>query len=69
MTKKNGQAVGLKSVSDRDGLMVMTQNGMFLRCPVKDIRATGRSAQGVRIIKVASKDKVSSVAHVVAEED
>ena len=69
VTKKNGQAVRLKSVSDRDELMVMTQNGMFLRCPVKDIRATGRSAQGVRLIKLADKDRVSSVAHVVAEEE
>jgi len=69
VTKKNGQAVRLRSVSDRDELMVMTQNGMFLRCPVKDIRATGRSAQGVRLIKLASKDSVSSVAHVVAEEE
>lgn len=69
VTKKNGAAVGLKSVSDRDELMVMTQNGMFLRCAVKDVRSTGRSAQGVRIIKIADKDKVSSIAHVVAEEE
>lgn len=69
VTKKNGQAVRLKCVSDRDELMVITQNGMFLRCPVKDIRATGRSAQGVRLIKLTGKDSVSSVAHVVAEEE
>ena len=69
VTTKNGQAVRLKSVSDNDELMVITQNGMFLRCPVKDIRTTGRSAQGVRLIKLADKDRVSSVAHVVAEED
>jgi len=69
VTKKNGQAVRLKAVSDRDELMVMTENGMFLRCSVKDIRATGRSAQGVRLIKLAEKDRVSSVAHVIAEEE
>ncbi|MFA5090249.1 MAG: DNA gyrase subunit A [Candidatus Omnitrophota bacterium] len=67
VTKKNGRAVGLKTVSDRDELMVITQNGMFLRCPIKDIRSTGRSAQGVRLIKLTDKDKVSSVAHVIAE--
>jgi DNA gyrase subunit A len=66
---KNGQAVRLKSVSDKDELMVITQNGMFLRCPVKDIRSTGRSAQGVRLIKLTDKDRVSSVGHVVVEED
>ena len=69
VTKKNGQAVRLKAVSDRDELMVITQNGMFLRCLVKDIRATGRSSQGVRLIKLTDKDRVSSVAHVVVEEE
>ncbi|MCM8795772.1 MAG: DNA gyrase subunit A [Candidatus Omnitrophica bacterium] len=68
VTKKNGPVVGLKVVSDKDELMVMTQNGIFLRCPVKDIRTTGRSAQGVRLIKLEAKDRVSSVAHVVAED-
>ena len=69
VASKNGEAVALKSVSDKDELMVITQNGMFLRCAVKDIRATGRSAQGVRLIKLDSKDRVSSVAHVIAEEE
>ncbi|NLE91939.1 MAG: DNA gyrase subunit A [Elusimicrobia bacterium] len=69
VTAKNGPAVALKTVSDRDGLMVITQNGMFLRCEVKDIRTTGRSAQGVRLIKLQDKDKVSCIAHVVAEEE
>ncbi|MGE5197541.1 MAG: DNA gyrase subunit A [Deltaproteobacteria bacterium] len=69
VTPKNGQAVSLKTVSDKDELMVITQNGMFLRCPIKDIRTTGRSSQGVRLIKLADKDKVSSVAHVIVDED
>jgi len=68
VTAKNGPAVALKTVSDKDGLMVITQNGMFLRCAVKDIRTTGRSAQGVRLIKLQDKDIVSCIAHVVAEE-
>ena len=69
VTDKNGEAVSLKTVSDKDELMVITQNGMFLRCAVKDIRMTGRSAQGVRLIKLQDKDKVSCVAPVVAEEE
>lgn len=69
VTKKNGSAVKLRTVSDQDELMVITQNGMFLRCPVKDIRSTGRSAQGVRLIKLSDKDRVSSIAHVIAEEE
>ena len=69
VTDKNGGAVALKTVSDNDELMVITQNGMFLRCAVKDIRATGRSAQGVRLIKLQDKDCVSCVAPVIADEE
>ncbi|HTZ11324.1 MAG TPA: DNA gyrase subunit A, partial [Candidatus Margulisiibacteriota bacterium] len=38
VTDKNGEAVNLKAVNDNDELMVITQNGIFLRCAVKDIR-------------------------------
>jgi DNA gyrase subunit A len=69
VTDKNGAAVSLKAVSDDDELMAITQNGIFLRCAVKDIRETGRSAQGVRLIKLQDKDRVSCVASVIAEEE
>ncbi|TBR17457.1 DNA gyrase subunit A, partial [bacterium] len=69
VTDKNGEAVSLKTVSDNDELMVITENGMFLRCAIKDIRATGRSAQGVRLIKLQDKDRVSCVAPVITEDE
>ncbi len=69
VTDKNGETVSLKTVNDKDGLMVITQNGMFLRCAIKDIRQTGRSAQGVRLIKLQNKDHVSCVAPVIAEDE
>jgi DNA gyrase subunit A len=69
VTSKNGLAVSLKSVGDDDELMAITQNGIFLRCAVKDIRSTGRSAQGVRLIKLGSQDRVSCIAPVIAEEE
>ena len=69
VTEKNGEAVNLKTVNENDGLMVITQNGIFLRCAVKDIRETGRSSQGVRLIKLQDKDRVSCVAPVIAEEE
>jgi DNA gyrase subunit A len=69
VTDKNGEAVNLKAVNDNDELMVITQNGVFLRCAVKDIRETGRSSQGVRLIKLQDKDRVSCIAPVIAEEE
>jgi DNA gyrase subunit A len=69
VTSKNGPVVALKMVSDRDDIMLVTHGGMVVRCAVKDIRTTGRAAQGVRIIRLSSKDSVVSVASVVKEEE
>ena len=69
MTSKNGSVVGLNLVSDKDEIMIITTKGMIVRCAVKDIRATGRSAQGVRMIKLEKGDKVVSVARVIKEEE
>ncbi|MFQ5680874.1 MAG: DNA gyrase subunit A [Candidatus Omnitrophota bacterium] len=67
ITERNGRAVALKAVKDADELMMVTQSGMLVRCAVKGIRPTGRSTQGVRLIKVGAKDKVACVARVVTE--
>ena len=68
VTDKNGSVVGLNLVSDKDDMMIITSKGMVVRCAVKDIRATGRSAQGVRIIKLDKTDKVVSVARLIKED-
>jgi len=68
-TKKNGEVVRLTTVEDGDEIMVMTQKGMIVRIAVKDIRTVGRSSIGVRIMRLDSKDKVTSVAKVEAESE
>jgi len=69
ITDKNGKVVGLKSVKDGNEIMLITQQGMVVRTPVKGVRTIGRSTQGVRVIKIAKNDKVASVASIVVEED
>lgn len=69
VTGKNGEAVGMKTVSDKDELMLMTGKGMIVRSPVKDIRATGRSTQGVRLMRLEAGDKIASVAKIIPEEE
>jgi DNA gyrase subunit A len=70
VTDKNGEVVGLKCVEDKDDIMIMTQSGMVVRCSVKDIRETGRVAQGVRLINLKKdNDKVSTVAKVEPEDE
>ncbi|HMF09391.1 MAG TPA: DNA gyrase C-terminal beta-propeller domain-containing protein, partial [Thermoanaerobaculia bacterium] len=65
---KNGPVVGIKSVSDADQLLLITQSGMLIRIKVKDIRETGRAAQGVRLIDLDEGDRVVAVAKL-AETD
>lgn len=69
VTGKNGEAVSLTTVSDKDEIMLMTEKGMIVRCPIKDIRTTGRSTQGVRLMRLDAADKVASVAKIVPEDE
>lgn len=68
-SSKIGCAIGLKMVTDRDEIMIITESGIIVRTAVKGIRASGRSTQGVKIITLKTpKDHVSAVGLVVAEE-
>jgi len=69
VTKKNGEVVGAKMVTDQDELMLISQEGMMVRSPVKDIRSTGRGTQGVRLISMKGKDRVASVARVAPKDE
>jgi len=68
VTEKNGQALTLLTVADQDEVMLITQHGQLIRSPVKQIRTTGRNAQGVRLMRLGDKDTLASVATVVPEE-
>ncbi len=69
VTDKNGPVVGIKSVTDMDQLLLITQSGMLIRIKVKDIRETGRAAQGVRLIQLEEGDRVVAVAKLAEPEE
>src|SRR5512135_3253109 len=69
VTDRNGEAIGLNCVLPDDELMTITQKGMMVRCPVKDIRETGRNAQGVRLMSLEKGDAVTSVAKIAAKDE
>ena len=68
-TEANGMVVGLNTVVDKDELMLITSSGMIVRCPMKTVRTTGRSTQGVRLMRLTGEDKVVAVARVAAKEE
>ena len=68
ITDKNGPVVGVMTTNDDDEIMAVTKQGMVVRSSPSEIRETGRSAVGVRLINLQKGDAVSSVAHVVGKE-
>ena len=65
---RNGEVVGMKAVCDTDELMLITEKGILMRTKIAEIRETGRNAQGVRLIKVDSGDRLVAMAKVAVEE-
>lgn len=68
-TDKTGKVVGAEVVDDNDRLLVMTVNGKGIRVKIKEIRTTGRVAQGVKLINLSGNDEVRSIARIVAVTD
>jgi DNA gyrase subunit A len=57
------------AVREEDEIILVTTAGMVVRCPVNQIRTSGRASQGVHVIRLKEKDRVASVARVVAREE
>jgi len=69
VTAKNGKVTGILAVHEEDEILLVTSGGMVVRCPVNQIRTSGRNAQGVRVMRLKEKHKIASVARVVEKED
>ena len=61
-SERNGKVVGLKGVTDRYDIMLITKNGIIIRSDVGRISVVGRNTQGVRLISLAENDKVVDIA-------
>ena len=70
VTEKTGSVVGLKMVDGSEDLLLVTQSGILIRTPVAAIRSTGRSTQGVIVMRFKEEgDKVIALALTDHEED
>jgi len=65
---KTGGVIGALTVNDNDEIMLITVAGQMVRTAVKDIRATGRNTQGVKLINLDAGDKLQAIAQVISEE-
>jgi len=68
-TERNGKVVAIKEVLEDDELMIITEKGIIIRQPVKEIKEIGRNTQGVRLINLDKGDRVMDVARLVKGEE
>ncbi|TMK09091.1 MAG: DNA gyrase subunit A [Alphaproteobacteria bacterium] len=61
---RNGKLVASFPVEDSDQIMLVTDRGQLIRCPVEGIRIAGRSTQGVIVFDTAEDEHVVSVEHI-----
>ena len=66
-SSKIGTAKSICSVAEDDEIMCITQKGILIRVRVKDIRKTGRSTHGVKIISLGKADKLSSITRIIPD--
>ena len=66
---KTGRVVGALTVTDSDELMLITTKGQMVRTRVKEIRETGRNAQGVKLMDLRGSEKLQDIARVVSQEE
>jgi DNA gyrase subunit A len=69
VTPRNGPLVASFPIDHGDQIMLVTDAGQLIRCPVEGIRIAGRSTQGVIVFNTAADEKVVSVERVREEED
>lgn len=70
LTDKTGlKLVAACLVRETDGLMLITTGGVLIRTKVSQIRETGRSAQGVRLINLDAGEQLCGIEKVAETED
>jgi DNA gyrase subunit A len=67
LTGKTGRVVASFPIEEQDQIMLVTNGGQLIRCPVDGIRIAGRSTQGVIVFNTAEDEQVVSVERVTEE--
>jgi DNA gyrase subunit A len=60
VNERNGRLIASFPVEDTDQIMLVTNGGKLIRCPIEGISITGRSAQGVTIFRTDQDEHVVS---------
>jgi DNA gyrase subunit A len=66
---RNGSVVSIACVSDRDELLLVTEQGQIIRMKAGDLRPIGRDTQGVKLMDLAEGDRLVSIAALSEPDD
>jgi len=69
LIERNGDVIGVKTVTDKDDVICITEKGQTIRQSVGGVRVIGRSTGGVKLMDLEAGDRIVSVARVVHEDD
>jgi DNA gyrase subunit A len=61
--------VGIKMVSEKDDIMLITKNGIVIRLNVSEVSRMGRITQGVTLMKFDKDQTVVSIAKIEADDN
>ena len=67
-TESNGQVVAIRCVREGDSIMFISESGMLVRVPAREIRRIGRNTQGVRLVNLKNSDKLMAAARIAEAE-
>ncbi len=68
VNQRNGPLVASMPVEESDEIMLVTDGGRLIRCPVEDIRVAGRATQGVIVFNTADGERVVGVERIGEDE-
>ena len=68
VTEKTGSLIAIKSVIDKDDIMIINKSGITIRLNVGTLRVMGRATQGVRLIQLRDNDSIAAVAAILFNE-
>lgn len=68
ITEKNGPLAGLLTVKGDEDLMIITDTGVMIRTSVGNISQTGRSTQGVKVMRLDQDAKIVTFTTVQPDE-
>src|SRR5262249_1411445 len=69
VTDKTGKVVAVRQVGTDEQVMLITDGGKVIRLNVKDVRITGRNAQGVHLVRLDENEHVRAVAGLAEKEE